>query len=90
LASAGAVAGQIRQSFDEHGMSLRRYCSLTIFWTLPLLVDRMKTLLVMFAAVRGSACRLRLFIDGRKVVRMSEAFVVETVVGEAIRPDRSW
>jgi hypothetical protein len=58
LASAGAVDGHFGQSFEEQGMSCRRYCSLTIFCTFPLFVDLMKTLLVMFAA-RGSEARLR-------------------------------
>jgi hypothetical protein len=58
LASEGAVAGHFGHSFEEQGMSCRRYCSLTTFCTFPLFVDLMKTLLVMFAA-RGSEARLR-------------------------------
>lgn len=44
-------------------MSLRRYTSLTIFWTLPLLVERTYTLLEMLAAKGfASAVLLRLAI----------------------------
>jgi len=50
LASLGAVARQLLQSFDEQGMSWRKYSSRTIFWTLPLFVDRTNTLLEMFEA----------------------------------------
>jgi hypothetical protein len=50
-------------SCDEQGMSCRRYSSRTIFWTLPLLVDRTKILLEIFDAY-GSDARdlLRLVI----------------------------
>jgi hypothetical protein len=57
-ASEGAVAGHFGHSFEEQGISCRRYCSLTTFCTFPLFVDLMKTLLVMFAA-RGSEAKLR-------------------------------
>lgn len=50
LASAGAYAGQIEHNWEEHGISCLRYNSRTIFWTLPLFVDLMKTLLDTFCA----------------------------------------
>jgi hypothetical protein len=63
LTSAAAVAAHVEQSCDEHGMSFLRYCSLTTFCTLPLLVDRRKTLLVILAALGSDASpRFKLFI----------------------------
>jgi hypothetical protein len=38
------------QSFEEQGISCLKYSSRTIFWTLPLFVERMKTLLDTFWA----------------------------------------
>jgi hypothetical protein len=58
-ASLGAVVRQVVQSFEEQGMSCRRYCSRTIFCTLPLFVERTKTLLEILEE-RGSEPRERL------------------------------
>ena len=50
LASLGAVFRHDIHSFEEHGISCRKYNSRTIFWTLPLFVDRTYTLLEIFDA----------------------------------------
>ena len=60
FASAGALAKQIEHSFEEHGMSCRKYSSRTIFCTFPLLVDLTKTLLEMFELYGSASERLRL------------------------------
>ena len=58
LAFAGAFLRHAEHNFDEHGISCLRYSSLTIFWTLPFLVDLTKTLLEILEAF-GSACSCR-------------------------------
>ena len=62
FASAGAFAKHAEHSLDEHGMSSLRYSSLTIFCTLPFLVDLTNTLLEMFEAYGSASERLRLVI----------------------------
>ena len=67
LASTGAVDGHIGHSFDEQGMSCRRYSSRTIFCTFPLFVDLTKILLVTFSACGFADKSLRkLFILDKK------------------------
>ena len=53
LAFAGAFAKHAKHSFDEHGISCRKYNSVTIFWTFPFFVDLTKTLLEMLDAWRS-------------------------------------
>jgi hypothetical protein len=57
-ASLGAVAKQLVHSFDEQGISCRKYNSRTIFWTFPLFVDLTNTLLEMVEAYGSEAIDL--------------------------------
>lgn len=80
LAFAGALAKQVEQIFDEHGISCLRYSSLTIFWTLPFFIDRTKILLATFEA-RGSRsfCLFKLVISTARtlLLRFFQFFVVQ-------------
>lgn len=67
FASAGASARHAEHSLDEHGMSCLRYSSLTIFCTLPFLVDLTNTLLEMFEAYGSASDRLRLVITANRL-----------------------
>lgn len=55
FAFAGALDGHVEHIFDEHGISCLKYNSRTIFWTFPLLVDLIKTLLEILVPW-GSPC----------------------------------
>ena len=63
FASAGAIEGHSEHNFEEQGMSLRKYISLTTFCTLPLFVDLTKVLLEMALLWESELkLRFRLFI----------------------------